>query len=168
MFAGRFASSRSHLEAALTLYDPISHRSLVHHAATHPDVHSQAELAIVLFCLGYPDQALARSNVAIAEARRLAHPPSMALSLALGSLLLSLVGDHAAVDERADQLDCGDDRAGFPLLGCNGNDLSRLGKGQEWRCGGGYIAPAQRFDRLPRHRGRGVDAISYRPLGQGM
>ena len=30
MFAGRFASSRSHLEEVLALYDPISHRSLVH------------------------------------------------------------------------------------------------------------------------------------------
>ena len=29
MFAGRFASSRSHLEEVLALYDPISHRSLV-------------------------------------------------------------------------------------------------------------------------------------------
>ena len=36
MFAGRFASSRSHLEEALALYDPISHRSLVHQAGIHP------------------------------------------------------------------------------------------------------------------------------------
>ena len=120
MFAGRFASSRSHMEAGLTLYDPITHRSLVHHAATHPDVHSQAELAIVLFCLGYPDQALERSNVAVAEARRLAHPPSMALSLALGSLLLSLVGDHAAVDERADHLIAMTTEQGFPYWGAMG------------------------------------------------
>src|SRR5262249_24425455 len=32
---------------------------------------------LMLVCLGYPDQALARSNAAIAEARRLAHPPSL-------------------------------------------------------------------------------------------
>ena len=62
MFAGRFASSRSHLEAGLALNDPISHRSLIHQAATPPTSHSQAELAIVLFCLGYPDQALARAT----------------------------------------------------------------------------------------------------------
>ena len=101
----------------------------------------------------YPDQALARSNAAIAEARRLAHPPSLALSLAPAARLLSLVGDHVALDERADQLVAVDDRAGFPLLACDGNDLSRLGEGQKWRCGGGDIASAQRFDRLPRHRG---------------
>ena len=79
--AGRFASSRSHLEQALALYDPISHHSLVHQAGTHPHVNSQAVLGIVLFCLGYPDQALARSNAAIAAARRLAHPRSLAIQI---------------------------------------------------------------------------------------
>ncbi len=36
MLAGRFASSRSHLEDVLALYDPISHRSLVHQAGIPP------------------------------------------------------------------------------------------------------------------------------------
>jgi len=49
-------------------------------------------LGIVLLCLGFPDQALAQSNAAIAEARRLAHPTSLAVSLTLGSLPLWLVG----------------------------------------------------------------------------
>ena len=114
VFAGRFAASRSHLEAALALYDPISHRSLVHQAGFNPHVLSQAFLGIVLFCLGYPDQALAQSSAAIAEARRLAHPPSLAGSLAIGVRLLSLVGDDAALDERADQLIAVATEQGFP------------------------------------------------------
>ena len=48
MFAGRFASSRSHLEEALALYDPISHRSLGHQVGINPQVSSQAYLGIVL------------------------------------------------------------------------------------------------------------------------
>jgi hypothetical protein len=36
MFVGRFASSRLHLEEVLTLYDPISHRPLVHQAGATP------------------------------------------------------------------------------------------------------------------------------------
>ena len=44
----------------------------------------------------------------------------MALSLALGSLLLSLVGDHAAVDERADQLVAVTTEQGFPYWGAMG------------------------------------------------
>jgi class 3 adenylate cyclase/predicted ATPase len=104
LFAGRFASSRSHLEEALALYDPISHSSLAHQAGIHPQVTSHANLGIALFCLGFPDQALARSSAAIAGARRQAHPPSLALSLAFGAILLSLVGDHAALAEQADEL----------------------------------------------------------------
>jgi predicted ATPase len=47
---------------------------------------------------------LARSNAAIAEARRLAHPPSLAASLALGIVLLLLVGDSAVLDKWLYQL----------------------------------------------------------------
>jgi hypothetical protein len=61
MLAGRFSSARSHLEAALALDDPNSHHSLVDKAGFHPQVASQAIFGIVLFCLGYPDQALAQS-----------------------------------------------------------------------------------------------------------
>jgi predicted ATPase len=104
MFVGRFAASRSHSEEALALYDPISHGSLVYQGGIHPQVGSHAHSGIDLFCLGYPDQALARCNVAIAEARRLAHPPSLALSLDLGARLLTHIGEKAALGERADEL----------------------------------------------------------------
>jgi len=104
MFAGKFAASRAHLEAVLALYDPVSHNSLVLHTTTHPHGNSQAILAIDLFCLGFPDQALAQSKLAIAVARRLAHPQSLAVNLGCGAILLSLIGDGAALDEWADQL----------------------------------------------------------------
>jgi len=120
MFAGRFASSRSHLEQMLALYDPISHRLLAHQAGTHPQVASQVYLGIVLFCLGFVEQALTRSNAAIAEARRLAHPPSLALSLATGARLLSLVGDNAALGECVDQLVAVTAEQGFPHWGAHG------------------------------------------------
>jgi class 3 adenylate cyclase/predicted ATPase len=112
--AGRFALSRSHLEEALALYDPISHRSLVHEAGIYPHVNSMSPLGIVLFCLGYPDQALAASNAGIAEARKLAHQPSLAFSLAHCARLLSLIGDDAALDERTDQLVAVTTEQGFP------------------------------------------------------
>jgi predicted ATPase len=115
MFAGRLASSRSHLEKVLSLYNPISHSSLVHQVGIHPHVNTQAVLGIVLFCLGFPDQASAQSSAAIAEARRLADPPSLAASLALGNILLLLVGDNGALDERADQLVAVATEQGFPF-----------------------------------------------------
>jgi predicted ATPase len=97
----QFESSRSHLEEALTLQDPVSHRSLGHQVGMNP---SSAYLGIVLFCLGYPDQVLERSSAAIAEARRLAYPPSLAGHLATGIRLQLFAGDNAAPGEWVDQL----------------------------------------------------------------
>jgi predicted ATPase/class 3 adenylate cyclase len=113
-FTGRFASSRAHLEEVLALYDPISHGALVYQVGFHPQVVSQAFLGNVLFCLGFPNQGLARSNAAIAEARSLAHPPSLAASLALDVRLLSLVGDNDALDELSKQLVSVATEQGFP------------------------------------------------------
>jgi predicted ATPase len=104
MWAGRFASSRSRLEKVLALYDPMSHSSLAYQIGIYPQVVSQAYLGIVLFCLGYPDQASSRSNAVIAEARRLAHMPSFAHCLAFGARLHSLDGDDTALGERAGEL----------------------------------------------------------------
>jgi class 3 adenylate cyclase/predicted ATPase len=114
MLAGRFASSRSHLEEVLALYDPISQRSLARQAGIHPHVHAQGWLGVVLFCLGFPDQALAQSGAAIAEARRLAHPSSLAASLSFGAMLLSFVGDNPALDKRAEELVAVATEQGFP------------------------------------------------------
>src|SRR4029453_2794767 len=58
MFFGRFASSRSHLEQALAIYDPNTHHSLVEQAGFQFQVVLRVYLALVLFCLGFPDQAL--------------------------------------------------------------------------------------------------------------
>jgi class 3 adenylate cyclase len=54
LFSGGFALSRSHLEEALALYDPISHRSLVHQVGFYPRVNSQGFLGIVFFVSAFP------------------------------------------------------------------------------------------------------------------
>jgi predicted ATPase len=73
-------------------------------------------LGIVLFCLGFPDQALAQGSTALTEALRLAHPPSLAVTLAIVLRLLSLVGDNAVLDERAEQLVAVTTEQGFPQM----------------------------------------------------
>jgi predicted ATPase len=114
LWAGKFASSRSHLEEALALYDPTSNRSLVKLTGIHPHVLSQAYLGLGLFCLGYPDRASTQCGAAIAEARRMAHPPSLALGLSIGARVLSLVRDNAVLGEWADQLVALATEQGFP------------------------------------------------------
>ena len=116
MLAGRFTSSRWHLEAGLALYDPMSHHSLAHQAGFSLEVVSQGILGIVLFCLGFPDQALAQSTAAIAEARRLAHPPSLGSTLSDGAVVVALVGDAAVLNEWADELLALASDQGFPYF----------------------------------------------------
>ena len=115
MFAGRLVAARSHLEESIALCDLDSDQSVVRQAGLHPEVASQGFLAIVLFCLGHPVQALARSTAAIANARRRGHPPSLAMSLTNAARLLSFTGNGAALDEWAGELATMADEQGFPL-----------------------------------------------------
>jgi predicted ATPase len=123
LYRGRFGQSKSHLEAGLALYDPIAHRSLVDQTGIHPQVYFQAYLALVLFCLGFLDKAFAHSDAAIAEARRSAHPPSLAAGLTVGTWFLSLDGNDAALNERAEELVALTTEQGFPHWGAVGTLL---------------------------------------------
>jgi len=114
MFAGRFTSSRSHLEKALARYDPTSHRSLVHHAGAHPHGLSQAYLGNALFCLGFPDQAHARLLGFIAAFRSSLLGPYSAGGFAVGARLLSLTGDDVGLDDWVSQLSAVATEHGFP------------------------------------------------------
>jgi class 3 adenylate cyclase/predicted ATPase len=155
---GRFAQSRSHLEKALALYDPNSHRSLVHQVGFHPHVSSQAYLGVLLFCLGLPKQALAQSSRAIAEARRLAHPTSLAVSLTLGSLPLWLVGDNAALDERAEELIALATEHGFPLWRAQGSIF------RGWvKLKGGDVPEGISLLRAGTSAYRGTGAVAWLP-----
>jgi predicted ATPase len=114
LYRGKFRQSKSDLEAGLALLDPAARRSLVDQTGTHPQVYFQGYLAIVLFCLGYLDKAFARSNAAIAESRRLAHPSSLAAALFVVTLMLAAAGNDAAQDERAEELVAVATEHGFP------------------------------------------------------
>jgi class 3 adenylate cyclase/predicted ATPase len=113
--AGKFALACSHLEDALALCDTISPHLLVHQVGVHPHGSAHGFLGIALFSLGFPDQALARSSEAIAEARRLAHPPTLASGLTASARLLALVGDNVALNARAEQLLAVATEQGFPV-----------------------------------------------------
>ena len=59
---------------------------------------------MALLCLGFPDQALVKSYAAVAEARRLAHPPSLGSTLSDGAVVLALIGDNEALNEWAEEM----------------------------------------------------------------
>jgi len=120
MYAGKFGVSRTHLEAVLAFYNPLAERSLLDQAGFHPNGNALACLGVVLLALGYPEQALARSKASVAEARRLAHPLSLASVLAFGAVPFALLGDSAVLGEWADELVAVASEQGLPFWGAIG------------------------------------------------
>lgn len=78
---GSLEAARSHLEQALALYDPRQHESPAFYSGSEPGVVGLAFLALDLWQLGYPDQAVARSREMLALAQTLSHPPASASAL---------------------------------------------------------------------------------------
>jgi tetratricopeptide (TPR) repeat protein len=121
LFSGRFSLSRSPLEEVLTSYDATFDGALVRQAGIHPHVNARAALGVVLFCLGYPNQAPELSKASIGETRRPAHPPTLASTLAWSTRLLSLSEDYTALSERVEELVAVTDEHSFPHWAGPGN-----------------------------------------------
>ena len=111
--SGKFLLARGHLEQALTLYDPETHRAPAFVYAFDPRVVCLDYLARTLLPLGYPERALAVNNDAVAEARRTLHRNSLALPLFFGGVIRQLLGDRSGVEERCEELDRIAGEAGF-------------------------------------------------------
>jgi class 3 adenylate cyclase/predicted ATPase len=98
---GAFSSALSHTERGLALYDPQRHRD---HALLYgghdPGVCGLRHAAMILWLLGYPDQALRRSQEALSLAQTLAHPNSLAYALYYSAWTHQQRGEITAVRER--------------------------------------------------------------------
>ena len=76
---GDWASARTHLEQGIAHYDPRQHRTHAFLYGGHdPCVCCLSFAAKSLWMLGYPEQALRRGREALALARELGHPTSLA------------------------------------------------------------------------------------------
>jgi predicted ATPase/transcriptional regulator with XRE-family HTH domain len=82
---GELRLAREHLERGFALYDPERHRAHALLYGQDPGVVCLIRGAWTLWCLGYPQQALERSQQGIALAERIAHPFSLAFALSYGA-----------------------------------------------------------------------------------
>jgi predicted ATPase/class 3 adenylate cyclase len=112
---GELAQARAHLEQGMVLYNPQQHRSLTFGAIQHPGVTCLAFVARALWALGYPDQALQRSQEAFALARELAHPFSLAYALGCVAVLHQFRREWIAAQERAEAAIALSHEQGFTL-----------------------------------------------------
>jgi predicted ATPase len=75
---GEFGVARAHLEQSLTLYDAQRHRAYEFLHGFDPGIFGLIYAALVLWHLGYPDQALQKSKAARTLAQELSHPYNLA------------------------------------------------------------------------------------------
>ena len=87
---------------AIALYDPERHRSHAFVYGQDPGVACLAYAAVALWHLGYPDQALKRSDEALALARKIAHPFSLAFALAFAAWIHALRREWPMAAEHAE------------------------------------------------------------------
>jgi tetratricopeptide (TPR) repeat protein len=80
---GEFTAAREDLQRGRVLFDPADRPFYTEVLAYDPLVVLLAASGHSLASLGYLDQALSGRNAALAEARRLSHPHTLALALAL-------------------------------------------------------------------------------------
>src|SRR5262245_16953219 len=117
VWRGEIVQARLHLEQAIGLYDeqpsrfPASARS-----AGVPGVGGRRLASLALWLLGYPVQALQRSNEALALAQELAHPFSLAWALSHAGLLHLFRREGQAMRERAEATIALSRAQGFPGL----------------------------------------------------
>jgi predicted ATPase len=100
---GTFAPARSHLEHGLALYHRQRYRAqAIRGGMTDHGVSCLSHVAWVLWFMGYTDQALLRSQEALALAQELAQPFSLVQALYWSAQLHQFLRDGALTQERAE------------------------------------------------------------------
>jgi hypothetical protein len=102
VFFGELTAARTHLEQGITLYDPQQHGSLALYGQD-PGAAGLSWAALALWLLGYPEQALQRMREALALARELTHPPSLAYVLCQAAVFHQLRREGQVARERAEE-----------------------------------------------------------------
>jgi DNA-binding winged helix-turn-helix (wHTH) protein/predicted ATPase len=112
---GDYAATQRHCAQGLALLDPTAPRAPAFHYTGASGVTCLAMAAHTLWCLGYPAQALRRSQEALAQAQALANPYSLAFAESYAASLYHRCRDAPAVQAHAEALLALATAQGFPL-----------------------------------------------------
>ncbi|HXG21232.1 MAG TPA: adenylate/guanylate cyclase domain-containing protein [Methylomirabilota bacterium] len=129
---GELTSARTHLEQTIALYDAQQHPR--HTTGTaDPRVNCLSYVSWTLWTLGYPDQALQRSEEALFLAGGLAHPFSRAYALWMAAWVHLFRREGQLARERAEAVITLSTEQGFPYglaVGTLAQDLALVEQGQ--------------------------------------
>jgi predicted ATPase len=171
---GAFACAREHVERGLALYNVQHHRSQTFLYAQDPGISCLTYAALSLWCLGYPDQALQTCQKALALARALAQPHSLAFAHSSAATLYQHRHEVQQAREQAEASIALCREQGFAFRSERGTillgwALTRQGQQEE--------GMTQMHQSLAAHRMAGIElglayylallAEGYRQAGQG-
>ncbi len=110
------ASARDHLEQSIALYDPQHHHSLAFLVGGEElGVVCRDRVAVTLWWLGYPAQALQRMHEALTLAQELRSPFNLAFALGFAAMLHQFRQEGQLIQERAEALLALSHEQGFVL-----------------------------------------------------
>jgi predicted ATPase len=99
---GEFTTARKHTEQSVAMYDSQQHRALAFlYAGIDPGVACLLDLALELWPLGYPDQALRRVREAFNLAQESSHPQALSFSLNVAAQLSQFRREASSTQEQA-------------------------------------------------------------------
>jgi predicted ATPase len=120
LFLGALPAARLHLEEAIARYTPDQRRALVFRSGTDLGVRCRIHAALLLWLLGYPEQALARLHEALALTHELPHPHTLASTRCWAAYVYQFCWDVPAVHEQAEAAVALSIEQGFPFWAAAG------------------------------------------------
>ncbi len=123
LLQGNFSRALHHYDHSIRAYDPQAHGSLAYTLGWDAGVVTRGDAAVCHFYLGYPDRGLVGSEEAMALAKRVGHPLSLAVALAWGGLVRFELGDFERMRQRAGELIGLAEQVGLPFWSGHGRVL---------------------------------------------
>jgi len=119
-YIGELGPARAHLEHSIALYEPQQHGSLALLYGADPGVACLCYVSNLLWCLGYPDQALQRSHESLTLAQERAHLVSFAGAWHFAAVVHQFRGEGQAAQERAEAAIALSSEQGFAFFSAMG------------------------------------------------
>ncbi|MDA2919111.1 AAA family ATPase [Desulfobacterota bacterium AH_259_B03_O07] len=167
------STALDHVKQGFTLYSPQEHRSHAFVYVQDPGMSCCGYSAWTMWLMGYPDQALTKSNEAMTLAQQQSHPYSLAIAHVFSSWLHQFRRESKLTLERADKLIEISAEQGFPQWLPLGNIMrgwALIDRGEE-RNGiedlrGGIAARRARGSEIARTFFLALLADAYRKVGK--
>ena len=102
--AGEISQSRLHLDRAITLYDPIKHRSLATRFGQDVCAAALVYRSWALWILGFPRAASSDAEHALKDAREIGQATTLMAVLSLASLTHMFLGNYTAASAQSEEV----------------------------------------------------------------